>query len=181
MSESQIELEEIPLTPSGLPISARAAEFLKDGRSRIKSVQCFDFVPSRYETAWAVLAGLPLGKLCEWGSGLGIVVGLAEMLGFQAHGVEVDADLAASSRSLLRDHGLLSNITTGNYLEIDCSADYYYVYCWPGQLLEVQQRFCQHAPTHAKLLACYGQEDIRCLVKREREATEEGMNHGYDG
>ncbi|MEQ1830418.1 MAG: hypothetical protein ABL921_30955, partial [Pirellula sp.] len=105
------------IVPSSRPLNEAAQEFLRDARHRMKSVRCFDFVPSNYEKAWQVLDSLDRGTLCEWGSGLGVVVGLAEILGFEATGIEIDGELAELARELLTDHGLTSTIRNGNYLE----------------------------------------------------------------
>lgn len=150
---------------SDRPLSVRAREFIDAGRSRFKSVQVFGFVPSDYELAWRVLDGLPRSTLCEWGSGFGIITGLAEMLGFEACGIEMSADLAVASRCLLKDFGLSASIETGDYLNIDQVADYYYVYCWPGQTIATETRFESIAPKQAKLLICAGQSDIRCKTR----------------
>lgn len=131
----------------------------------MKDVGCFDFVPSNYENAWDLLSNLPKGVLCEWGSGLGIVVGLAEILGYNAFGVELDAGLVESSRSLLHKHHLSAQIHLASYYEDAFTADYYYVYCWPGQIETVQKRFLDVSPHHAKLLICDGQDKINVLGK----------------
>ena len=158
-------LVEQPLLPCDEPLSAAAAEFIAAGRARFKSVDCFDFVPSDYELVWRLLAGLPRGRFCEWGSGWGIVTGLAEMLGFEACGIELDATLAAASRKLLADFGLSSPILTGDYLATPCEADIYFVYCWPGKFVPTEEHFEQTAPPAARLLIACGQSDIRCRMR----------------
>ncbi len=60
---------------------------------------------------------IPRARFCEWGSGIGVVTAMAEMLGFEACGIEIDAPLAAASRELLRDFKLSAPIETGDYLE----------------------------------------------------------------
>ena len=159
-------LTELPLESGGKPLSQSAMEFLRDGRARMKVVRCFDFVPSNYENAWRVLSQLAGDRFCEWGSGLGIVTGLAEMLGFTASGIELDAELAEASRSLLRDHGLKAHILTGDFFELQVPADIVYVYGWPGQQSRVEQHFCSHFPPEARLLVCYGQDDLRCMQQQ---------------
>lgn len=160
-----VELVEEPICVQQSDLTERARAFLEDGRRRIATVNCFDFVPSQYENAWHVLSSLPRGRLCEWGSGLAIVVGLAEMLGYEACGIELDADLAATSRDLLATHGLSSPIYTGSYFEIEAPADYYYVYSWPSQFEPVQRHFQKATPPQSKLLICYGHDDIRLRLK----------------
>lgn len=164
-----IELFEQPIHAHPHALSERAQAFLAEGRKLIPKVNCFDFVPSQYENAWNVLSSLPRGSFCEWGSGLAIVVGLAEILGYAAFGIELDAELAETSRGLLSAHGLTSPIYTGSYFEIESQADYYYVYSWPSQFERVQQHFLAATSPQAKLLICYGHDDIRLRTKYTQE------------
>ena len=71
-------------------MSDLAADFVCEGKKRFASVKCFDFVPSDYDHVWQVLDSLPRGVFCEWGSGMGIITGLAEILGFSAQGIEIN-------------------------------------------------------------------------------------------
>ena len=165
MEPSPIKLVDQQVSIRPTPLSNVAAEFLRDGRSRFKEINCFDFIPSNYENAWSVLDQLSRGTLCEWGSGLGIVVGLAEILGYDSCGIEIDPVLAEASRDLLREHGLKASITTGIYLDETPVSDYYYVYCWPGQIESVECRFVEIAPPDGRLLICYGQDELRCMAR----------------
>lgn len=155
------------LIPAPREMSSQASEFLRDGRSRFKQVSCFDFVPSNYENAWNLLNGLERGSFCEWGCGLGIVVGLAEFLGFNASGIELDPELAEAARSLLRDHNLNAQITTGSYFDSNEACDYHYVYTWPGQIPYVEKHFSDIATSRSQLLICYGQDFLKCMVPRK--------------
>jgi hypothetical protein len=171
MGQEPGEWIEVPLPTLETPMSERAIAFLDDGIRRMQQVDCFDFVPSNYKVAWSALAGLPRGRFCEWGSGLGIAVGLAEILGHDAIGIELDADLAEESRALLRAHGLSAIIETGSYFERVDSADYVYVYAWPSQRSRVLEYFLQIASDQSHLLFWEGQDDLR-LRKRLPNAIE---------
>ncbi len=103
--------------------------------------------------------------MCEWGSGMGIGVGLAEMLGFKSYGIEIDPALAAASRVLLAEFGLSAKVATGSYFDRRRDADVYFTYCWPGQMPRVEEHFLLVAPSNARLLICHGAEDIRCRAK----------------
>lgn len=164
LEQDQPSLIECELIAAPKEISSRASEFLRDGRSRFKQVRCFDFVPSNYENAWNILNGLERGSFCEWGCGLGIVVGLAEFLGFEASGIELDPELAEAARALLRDHNLNAKITTGSYFESHDACDYHYVYSWPSQIANVEKHFHDIAKERSKLLICYGQDNLKCMV-----------------
>jgi hypothetical protein len=103
-------LVEQPIVPTQRGLSDNALAYVEEGRSRFRTVDCFDFVPSDYELVWRTLDGLTRGRFCEWGSGFGIATGLAEMLGFEAMGIEINARIADASRQLLTDFGLSARI-----------------------------------------------------------------------
>lgn len=155
---------EIELIAAPIEISLQASELLRDGRSRYKQIRSFGFVPSNYEIAWSTLNGLVRGSFCEWGCGLGIAVGLAELLGFEACGIEWEPELAESARELLRDHNLKAKILTGSYLDSRDAYDLHYVYCWPGEIANVERHFADIAKESSKLLIWYGQDHPKCKV-----------------
>lgn len=158
-------LDELPMSPSEAPLTDRAIRLIAEGRQRFRSVDCFDFVPSDYELVWRYLAALPRGTFCEWGSGFGIVTGLAEILGFRAVGIELDERLVQASRELFADLNLISPIQQGDYLLSNEQADTYFVYCWPGRMAATEEHFERIAPPPSKLLICHGQSDVRCKVR----------------
>jgi hypothetical protein len=157
-------LLEEPLEERDEPLPQRALAFLEEGRARFPSLERFDFVPSDYPAVWRRLAALPCGRFCEWGSGFGIVTGLAEMLGFEAWGVEIDPALAEASRRLLADFGLSAQIETGDYLHSARRADVYFAYLWPGQTPALEAHFETVAPDGARLVHYWGPERIECAV-----------------
>jgi hypothetical protein len=70
------------------------------------------FVPSVPERVWAVLEEVtrrqlpPTRVFCEWGSGFGTATCLAALLGYEAYGLEIDAELVRRSRALARRLGI---------------------------------------------------------------------------
>ena len=70
------------------------------------------FVPSVPERVWAVLAEVtrrqlpPTRVFCEWGSGFGTATCLAALLGYEAYGLEIDAELVRCSRAIARRLGI---------------------------------------------------------------------------
>src|SRR5438105_3030792 len=155
-------LAEIPIPTRDLPIPSIVEELAAEAVRRSESIECFGFVTSSHAMVYRVLDALPRGTFCEWGSGMGINTGIAALLGFEASGIEFNPNLAAASRALLAEYGLDATILTGDYLEIERDADVYFVYCWPGQMMNVEARFLARAPASAKLLICHGAEDVRC-------------------
>jgi hypothetical protein len=155
------QLRELEVTFSTEEIPPQVKAFIAEGRARFNSINCFDFVPSDYEFAWRLLASLPSGVFCEWGSGIGVIVGLARLAGHEAIGIELDPVLADQSRDFLESQGIKIRIQTGSYYEFSVPADYYYVYCWPGQTRTVQEYFLSLSDCNAKLIFCRGQSELR--------------------
>jgi hypothetical protein len=153
-----------PLARSG-PLPRAGDDFIREGLRRGGQVSCFHYVPSNYDAVWCALDALPRTRFCEWGSGLGIATGIAELLGFDAYGIERDAPLAEQSRELLADFGLKARIECGDYMELSCPAKLYFVYCWPGQVLDTERYFAQVADSDAELLMYHGPKKIRRIAK----------------
>lgn len=171
-SDEPIEpLVEIELPGTGRELSEPARSLIEQGRARFKSVHVFEFVPSNYEMLWEKLDALPRGRFCEYGSGWGIATGLAELLGFEATGIELSAKLVEASRKLLAENGLRARIEQGDYLERRDQADVYYTYAWPSQMPFLERHFVELALPDSKFLYAYAQNDIRCKVLRSAAAT----------
>lgn len=168
LADDDEPLVDLEVQGSGRALTAAALQLLSDGRSRFKTVSVFDFVPCNYELFWDMLDGQPRGTFCEYGSGFGIATGLAELLGFDALGIELAPDLVTASRELLAAHGLKAHIELGNYLQRRDQADIYFTYAWPSHMRLIEEHFYETAKPNSRLLYCYGQDDIRCKVIRSR-------------
>lgn len=151
-----------PIVPTGRPLTDRAKEFMTRCQSLYSSIYVFDFVQSNYELAWQTLDAMPRGRFCEWGSGFGLVTGLAEILGFEASGIEIDQRLADASRKLFAEFDLKAPITTGSYFDLPCKAEVVYVYCWPGKVELTEDLFESIAPSNSKLLICCTDKKLHC-------------------
>ncbi len=160
-------LVDVDVQGTGRRLSEAARQLIERGREQFKSVDVFDFVPSNYEMLWDKLDALPRGRFCEFGSGWGIATGLAELLGFEALGIELAPELVIASRQLLAEQGLKARIAQGDYLERRDQADVYFTYAWPSHMRLIEEHFVQLAVAGSQLLYCYGQNDIRCKVLRD--------------
>jgi hypothetical protein len=121
---AQLDLE--PDVSRAVP--ARVTTFLADAGTRIDAFfelwrrsRNLTFFPSDYELVYGVLQALresnpEATRLCEWGSGFGVIAGLGAMLGFESSGIEIDARCVAASRSLLEDHKLQVSILEGSFV-----------------------------------------------------------------
>ena len=80
------------------------------------------FVPCNFETVYRALraiadSNLACGNsLCEWGSGFGVVTSLANMLGFNACGIEIDEELVEESKLLADAFGLPADFIQGSFI-----------------------------------------------------------------
>ena len=86
------------------------------------------FVPSVPERVFAVLAEVTTRKLpptrvfCEWGSGFGTATCLAALLGYEAYGLEIDAELVRLSRAMARRLGIPVTMLCTNFLPVGYAA-----------------------------------------------------------
>jgi len=79
------------------------------------------YVPSEPAQVYAALQQILTGDLllgrvfCEWGSGFGVATGLAALLGYEAHGVEIEEQLVDYARSLHEQCGIRATLIQGSY------------------------------------------------------------------
>lgn len=117
---------ELLLRPSVLPEEIRAFLCEADMRvSRYQENNAFrsnGFVPCDFVTVYHALRAIVDASLvsgntfCEWGSGFGVVTGLAGMLDFDACGIEIDRDLVEAARELIEDFHLPVEIVAGSFV-----------------------------------------------------------------
>jgi len=55
-------------------------------------------------------------KFLEWGSATGVITIMADLLGFDAYGIEIDRDLVDQARDLARRTGSKARFTVGSFL-----------------------------------------------------------------
>jgi hypothetical protein len=203
-------LADVSLKPSTTPPDAATAAFLKDAAAKIDAFfearwqdPIVGFVPSDFATVWPVLAALAAGDLapgrlfCEWGSGFGVVAGLAAKLGFDAHGIEIEGDLVDASRRLLAAHHLDVALACGSFIPrggeplavikaemawlltggADGHAllghdaddwDVVFAYPWPGEEHVVEQLFERFAADGALLVTHRSEKGTRVQRKSGR-------------
>lgn len=157
------------------------------------------FFPSDHESVFATLAALRgrVGEgasFCEWGSGLGVVAGLAAYLGYRACAIEVVPGLVARSRELLARHGLAVDVLQGSFVpegfgeqvrlpadeeartvldaareEVDVEIEDFeviFAFPWPAEEEMFDRLFLAHA-ADGSVLVTYGyREGVRARSKR---------------
>ena len=130
MVRKAVPLTTFEIEPAVGALPAEVVAFLEDAETRIdvyfehrRKDRGIGFFPSDYELGYRTLSALRKDgerrRLCEWGSGFGVVVGLGVFLGYEAHGIEIDPELVEISRRLLADHGLDAQILQGSFIAED--------------------------------------------------------------
>lgn len=76
------------------------------------------FVAADYETVLAALVSVraPGMRFLEWGSATGVITIMADLLGFDAYGIELDGGLVEQARDLARRTGSAATFTAGSFL-----------------------------------------------------------------
>jgi hypothetical protein len=79
------------------------------------------FIPADYGRVLATLLELREGglKFLEWGSATGVIAIMADLLGFESYGIEVDPVLVDLARDLATRHGSNARFAAGSYLPAD--------------------------------------------------------------
>lgn len=76
------------------------------------------FVPADYDVARNLLSSLraPGRRFLEWGSATGIITIMADMMGFDACGIEIDAALVATAHEVASRHRSAARFIVGSFL-----------------------------------------------------------------
>ncbi len=201
-------LHDVSWRPSTTRPDAATAAFLADATARIDAFfeerwqePIVGFVPSDFEKLWPALAAAqeqslaPGSRFCEWGSGFGVVAGLAAKLGFDAHGIEIERELVLAARALLAAHGLVVKLAAGSFIPpggegmarikaemawlltegADGHAllhreptdwDVVFAYPWPGEEHVIERLFDRYARPGALLLTWRTEKGARLQRKR---------------
>jgi len=197
-----VPLQSFDIAADPLPLPRDVAGLLADGTARIDrwlarpgTVHGAGFVPSDHEQVYRALRTLrrlapDARRFCEWGSGFGVVTGFAALLGFDAVGIECDAELVGLSRALLAAHRLDVEIVHGSFVpeayarrerlsdletrtvlsgpsaydDMDLGIDDFavvFAYPWPTEEDQYKDVFLRHADWGAVLLTWSATEGMR--------------------
>jgi hypothetical protein len=76
------------------------------------------FVPADYEHVLQTLLRLraPGLRFLEWGSATGVIAIMADLLGFEAYGIELDADLVSIARGLAQRFDSNARFVAGSFV-----------------------------------------------------------------
>jgi SAM-dependent methyltransferase len=84
----------------------------------VRSLAFHPFLPSNYQDVLACLEGLEprSGRFLEAGSATGIIAILADLLGYEACGIELDESLVTTARALAYRYGSRARFAVGSFL-----------------------------------------------------------------
>lgn len=115
-----------PAAPALDPVlRARLHALAEEGREiwdrfdmEVRQNDFHPFVAADYENVLQALMALraPGQRFLEWGSATGIITIMADLLGFEAYGIELDARLVDTARELAAKHGSGARFAAGSFL-----------------------------------------------------------------
>ena len=106
-------------------LRARLEALCEEGRdiwdrfdAEVRQKDWHPFVAADYD---CVLEGLlrvrqPGLRFLEWGSGSGVIAIMADLLGFEAYGIELDPQLVEVARALAERHGSKARFAAGSFV-----------------------------------------------------------------
>jgi hypothetical protein len=199
-------LIDVELTAAEGPFPDEVRTFLAEAERRIehfqRSARVPAFVPSDFQRVYHILktvetaAVAPGRRVCEWGSGFGVVASLAAMLEFDSYGIEIESDLVDAARQLARDFEIPVEFVCGSFIprggehlvdagttfawlspdsgtayeELGLDADDFdvvFAYPWPDEEGVIWTLFERYASTGAVLITYHGSDDIRVQRKTQ--------------
>jgi hypothetical protein len=122
-------LQNLTITLKDTELPLHISEFLEEAERRIEKFdspeRAAEFIPSNYDRVYRALEviveeGMTSGSnFCEWGSGFGVVAGLAALMDFDSYGIELNRDLVAESQELLDEFDLDVELACGSFIPQD--------------------------------------------------------------
>jgi hypothetical protein len=103
----------------------RLAAVVEEGRDlfdrfdlEVRQKDFHPFVAADYEIVLRTLLALraPGLRFLEWGSATGVVTIMADLLGYEAYGIELDPQLVEVARGLAAKHGSAARFAAGSFL-----------------------------------------------------------------
>jgi hypothetical protein len=86
--------------------------------TEVRQREWHPFVPAEYSTVLRALLHLrnPGLRFLEWGSASGVITIMADLLGYEAYGIEIDAQLVGMARELATRFQSNARFATGSFL-----------------------------------------------------------------
>jgi len=166
----------------------------------VRRVEFHPFVPADYERMLQLLLALraPGLRFLEWGSATGVITIMADLLGFEAYGIELDPELVEIARGLAERFGSGARFAAGSfipagyewkprtgdarigtigqgvsgYAELGCALDDFdlvYAYPWDGEDPMMHDLLRARGRPGARLVLAGGAEGVRVYRGTARE------------
>ena len=193
----------VPVDGSPLPADVRAYLAGADADIAAHDGRIISFVPSDYELVYGVLRSLASSvhirgtRFCEWGSGFGVVAGLAALLDFESCGIETEGELVLSARRLAEEFDVPVEFVHGSFIPRGAEAivhaagryswmttesdgaydelgldpadlDVVYAYSWPDEEETVAVLFERYCGPGAVLVTYHGERNYRVRRKARK-------------
>lgn len=106
-------------------LRARLAELTEEGWElwrqfdvEVRQNDWHPFVPADYEIVLQTLLELraPGLRFLEWGSAMGVIAIMADLLGFEAYGIELDPQLVEMAKGLAERYGSDARFVAGSFV-----------------------------------------------------------------
>jgi hypothetical protein len=106
-------------------LRARLLELVEEGREifdrfdlEVRAKTFHPFVAADYERIMRALlsARAPGQRFLEWGSATGVITIMADLMGFEAYGIELDPQLVETARALAARYGSGARFAAGSFL-----------------------------------------------------------------
>ncbi|MFK7821367.1 MAG: hypothetical protein AB8G99_21810 [Planctomycetaceae bacterium] len=125
-----MSLAVVEVIPSSDPIPDDIEAYLTVARSRAQAFidenRVPAFVSCDFEPVYAALRSIrmanqaPGNVFCEWGSGFGIVASMANSLGFESYGIEIEGPLVDHARTLADEFDHRVQFVNGSFVPAGC-------------------------------------------------------------
>ncbi len=197
-------------------LRARLTSLREEGRaiwhrfdSDVRQLRFHPFIPSDYERVLRALLALrgPGLRFLEWGSATGVVTIMADLLGFEAYGIELDPDLVDIARGLAERSDSDARFAVGSFLpdgyewmsdtgdarlgtigrgasgypELGrCLEDFDLVFAfpWDGEMPIMHDLMRRRGGSGASFLLNHASEGIQVYRRGKRSTAEEDWNLG---
>ncbi len=99
-------------------LAEEGREFWHQFDAEVRQQDFHPFVPADYDVVLAALVRIrePGLRFLEWGSATGVITIMADLLGFEAYGIELDAELVETARELATRYGSNARFAAGSFL-----------------------------------------------------------------
>jgi hypothetical protein len=93
-------------------------DFFEKFDLEVRDAAFHPFIPADYGTVLEALIRYrqPGLRFLEWGSATGVITIMADLLGYEACGIEIDGDLVRTARALALRHGSAARFAAGSFL-----------------------------------------------------------------